>query len=212
MLYLTTESDYEDHGNGAALIRLNPATGAAAPMVSDLDYPQFPAAGDDGRLWFACNRDSWLCSVDPAARVRRLTWPGDPAVTLACANGYFSPHTPGTDLEVRVGDLTFRGRIRRGSRPGPVTVWLRVPAGRFGLSRGELYTDRGDPEHPQPGLFALPPVRVQAAAGEASIAVIAQRSHVGQRFPMANPGTAREAPAPGFSESPEAYLIQVRWE
>lgn len=34
---------------------------------------------------------------------------------------------------------------------------------------------------------------------------------MGQRWPMSNPGSCTESPAPGFSESPVAYLVYFAW-
>lgn len=152
-LYLTTEANYYDHGNSGLLACIDPSTSKVTPVLQGLDYPQFPCATAKGRVFFVCNRDSWLVAYDPQYKPSR------------------------SQIRIVIEGQGFA------ISPGG---WLRIPAQRLALNRKELYTDRGDPEHPQPGIFALPSV----SPGHA----IALRGHGGQRFPMTNPGTAQEAP------------------
>lgn len=183
-LYLTTEANFYDHGSSGLLVRLDTKTGKVTHALQGLDYPQFPCATPEGRVFFACNRDSWLVSFGP------------------------TPPTPKAPaLRLTVDSLVIERRAGL-----PAQGWVRIPAEKLSLNRHELYTDRGDPEHPQPGIFALPTVRLSTPRGRGDSAVIALRGHGGQRFPMTHPGTAQEAPPAGFNESPIAYLVFYRWK
>lgn len=184
-LYVTTESNRGDQGNSGLLALIELPSGRMRAVLTGLDYPQFPGADAAGRVWLNLNRDSWLANFDPQPTCRG---------TIA--------------VQARVGPQRFRSRIARFA-DGRAAGWLRIPARRLDLSGEELYRDRGDPEHPQPGLFALPSAAATLDGRWADCRVVALRGHAGKRYPMSNPGSPNEAPAPGFHESPIAYLVYV---
>jgi hypothetical protein len=213
-LYVTTEANRGDQGNSGLLVRLDLA-GSGPPVwsLAGLDYPQFPCVDAAGRVWFVLNRDSWLAAWDLSCALRPLPSPASlpPGSLLAVAGGELVPAGTEPRLRLEVAGHVLEGgpKLAPGSRV--LRGWLRLPVEAVPLSRGELYRDRGDPEHPQPGLFAVPPVILQATAGTGTTTALAVRSHVGNRFPMTAIGTANEAAAPGFSEAPVAYLIHFEW-
>jgi len=184
-LYVTTESNRGDQGNSGLLALVDLSSGRVRPVLSGLDYPQFPCADAAGRVWLNLNRDSWLARFDPRPGSRREV-----------------------AVQALVGTARLQGRIPENAA-GTASGWLRLPAERLNLRREELYRDRGDPEHPQPGLFAVPAVSATVDGLPAACQAIALRGHVGKRYPMSSPGTPAEAPAPGFGESPIAYLVYV---
>jgi hypothetical protein len=211
-LYLACESDYYDHGNAGSIVRIDPRTGAAETLLQGIDYPEFPTAGADGKLYFTLGRDNWLCSYDPDVKVTAGDWCDDDAIQLSMVGGSWSPNQSGIPFSLQVEDLLLDGRLVPMGRYEAVSGWVRVAADRFDLSRDELYTDRGDPEHPAPGIFELPEVVCEAREGRCRVAVLPVREQVKARWPMTSVGSDGEAAAPGFGESPLAYWVYFEWK
>ena len=88
--------------------------------------------------------------------------------------------------------------------------YIDVPANRFDLNTSPLHNNF-DSEHPSPGIFELPSVQAKCASGTITVQVLPLRRHQGQRWPMQNAGTSNEAPAPSFSEQPEAFRFYFHW-
>ena len=209
-LYALTEANREDQGNSGSLVRIDPGTGEQTVLLDGLDYPQFPCVAPDGRVYFVLNRDSWLASFANVPPGEATPWPDVPDVLVAMSGGRFAPGEPG-EFRLSAGSVRLAGSLIPDPGGRWVQGWARIPAERLSLNPAELYTNRGDPEHPQPGLFELPWVSATASRGSTFVAALAVRGHVGTRYPQTDPGTAREAPAPGFGESPVAYDVYFEW-
>ncbi len=211
-LYLCTESDREDHGNAGLLVRVDRVTGAAETLLDDLDYPQFPAASPDGRLYFTLGRDNRLVSYDPAALFGEVAVPPKLAVGARVRGGKLAWEEAGegTAFVVRAQQQVISGRLQPNPGARQMEGWLEIPAGRFQLNPQDLYVEY-DAEHPGPGLFELPKVESSVASGQLRVEVFPRRSHQGCRWPMRHVGTSREAPAAGFSEQPEAFRLYFSW-
>jgi hypothetical protein len=207
-LYVCTESDRADHGNSGLLLKIKISDGSMTNALQGIDYPQFPSTGKDGRIFFAMTRDSWIGAYDPNATTIAAPWPADTTLKTGLSGGNWSTTGPGNILNLNLNNqVTMNGKIHAAISGGTVYGWVRIPANKFNLNLNELYTNRCDPEHPAPGLFQLPSITYKIASGSCVISALAVRGHVGQRWPMTNPGTCTESPAPGFSESPVAYLV-----
>lgn len=211
-LLLVTEANEEDQGNSGLLARIDARTGVVSRLLDDLDYPQFGAVDRAGGLWFAANRDTRLCRWRAPGSVARRPVPEIPGASVSVRGGVWGRGGDAPELTLTVAGIALRGRVRRSHPHQSVEGWVHVPAARLALPRDELYTDRGDPEHPQPGLFALPSVRARAASGRVRIDTVCVRGRHGKRWPMTGVGTKDEAPPPGFDERPTAYRIWFRWD
>jgi len=211
-LYLCTEADREDHGNSGLLVRINTLTGTAETLIDHLDYPQFPAADAQGRIYFTLGRDNKLMRYDPATPVQVAPSPA-PDVQRALVRGGHITWTRldgGTSFSIQSQSRTLQGSLHLDENAATMDVYLDVPANRFSLNPDPLYHNY-DSEHPSPGIFELPSVEAKCASGTIKVQVLPLRCHQGQRWPMQNVGTPNESPAPGFSEQPEAFRFYFHW-
>ncbi|HVW61066.1 MAG TPA: T9SS type A sorting domain-containing protein [Puia sp.] len=210
-LYLCNEADQEDHGNSGMLSKIKISDGTVTKALEGIDYPQFPSRGGNGQIYFALTRDSWIASYDPASSTTESSWSGNSQVKLGISGGTWGTGGGNSLKEDIGGVVSITGNVQATVTGGTVYGWVRVPASLFSLDTNELYTYRCDPEHPAPGIFKLPTVNYRTDTGSCLTAAIALREHVGQRWPMSNPGTCTETAASGFRESPTAYLVYFAW-
>lgn len=211
-LYLCTEADREDHGNSGLLVRINTLTGAAETLIDHLDYPQFPAADAEGRIYFTLGRDNKLMRYDPASPFQAISSPA-PDVQNAFVRGgriTWTPSVDGTSFTIQSQSRTMQGFLKLDEGASSMDGYIEVPANKFDLSLDPLY-HTFDSEHPSPGIFELPSVEAKCASGTIKVEVLPLRCHQGQRWPMQNVGTPNESPAPGFSEQPEAFRFYFHW-
>lgn len=211
-LYLCTEADREDHGNSGLLVHINTLTGVTETLIDNLDYPQFPAADAQGRIYFTLGRDNKLMRYDPASPFQITPSPA-PDVQRATVRGGHITWTPvaaGTFFTIQSQSRTLQGSLQLDENAAFMDGYFDVPANRFDLNPSPLYHNF-DREHPSPGIFELPSVQAKCAAGTITVQVIPLRCHQGQRWPMQNAGTPNESPAPGFSEQPEAFRFYFHW-
>lgn len=211
-LYLCTEADREDHGNSGLLVRINTLTGAAETLIDHLDYPQFPAADAEGRIYFTLGRDNKLMRYDPASPFQAGSSPG-PDVQKASVRGgriTWTPSVDGTFFTIQSQSRTMQGFLKLDEGASSMDGCIEVPANQFDLSLDPLY-HVFDSEHPSPGIFELPSVEARCASGTIKVEVLPLRCHQGQRWPMKNVGSPTESPAPGFSEQPEAFRFYLHW-
>ena len=211
-LYLCTEADREDHGNSGRLVRINTLTGAAETLIENLDYPQFPAADAEGRIYFTLGRDNKLMRYDPASPFQVVSSPA-PDVQKASVRGgriTWTPAVDGTSCTIQSQNRTLQGFLHLDEGASTMDGYIEVPANKFDLSLDPLY-HTFDSEHPSPGIFELPSVEAKCASGTIKVEVLPLRRHQGQRWPMQDVGTPNESPAPGFSEQPEAFRFNFHW-
>ena len=211
-LFLCTEADREDHGNSGLLVRINTLTGTAETLIDHLDYPQFPAADAEGRIYFTLGRDNKLMRYDPASPFQAVSNPA-PDVQKASVRGgriTWTPSVDGTSFTIQSQSRTLEGYLHLDEGALSMDGYIEVPANKFDLSLDPLY-HTFDSEHPSPGIFELPSVEAKCASGSIKVEVIPLRCHQGQRWPMQNVGTPNESPAPGFSEQPEAFRFYFHW-
>jgi hypothetical protein len=181
-------------------------------LIDHLDYPQFPAADAQGRIYFTLGRDNKLMRYDPAAsfQVAPDNAPDLQRATVRGGRISWNPLDGGTCFTIQAQSRTIRGSLHPDKNAASMDVCLDMPANRFELNPNALYKNF-DSEHPSPGLFELPSVQAGCASGTITVEVLPLRCHKGQRWPMQNSGTANESPAPGFSERPEAFRFYFRW-
>ena len=211
-LYLCTEADREDHGNSGLLVRINTLTGKSETLIDNLDYPQFPSADVEGRIYFTLGRDNKLMRYDPASPFQVVSSPA-PDVQKAILRGgriVWAPSDDGTSFTLHSQSRTLQGFLHLDEGASSIDGYIEVPANRFNLNRDPLY-HIFDSEHPSPGIFELPSVQAKCASGTIKVEVLPMRHHQGQRWPMQNVGTHNESPAPGFSEQPEAFRFYFHW-
>lgn len=211
-LYLCTESDRADHGNAGLLVRIDSATGAQETLLDDLDYPQFPAVGAAGPVYFTLGRDNRLVSYDGAAPFREAEASPNGVAKSRVRGGrlVWEESGAGIGFALRAQKIALRGRLVPEAGARRVDGWLEIPAERFALKREDLYPVH-DAEHPGPGLFELPETTWSSAEGALRGEVFPRRGHEGCRWPMREVGTSLEAPAAGFSEQPVAFRFYFCW-
>lgn len=211
-LYLCTEADREDHGNSGLLVRIDTLSGKQETLVEKLDYPQFPAADAQGKIYFTLARDNKLMLYDPASPFRVAAAPASEVQRAAVRGGHIQwvPSADGTSFSILSQSVKLQGSFHLDEGASFMDGYLDVAADRFDLNPRQLY-DTFDGEHPAPGIFELPKIRPECASGTITVQVLPLRRHQGQRWPMQNVGTPRESPAPGFSEQPEAFRFYIHW-
>jgi sugar lactone lactonase YvrE len=211
-LYLCTEADREDHGNSGLLVRINTLTGATETLIDHLDYPQFPSADSQGRIYFTLGRDNKLMQYDPTDSFQVVSSPA-PDVQKAAVRGgriTWSPSVDGTCFSIQSQSRTLQGFLHLDEGASSIDGYIDVASNRFDLNLDPLY-HTFDSEHPTPGIFELPSVQANCASGTINVEVLPLRCHKGQRWPMQNVGTPNESPAQGFSEQPEAFRFYFHW-
>jgi sugar lactone lactonase YvrE len=211
-LYLCTEADREDHGNSGLLVRINTLTGATETLIDHLDYPQFPSADAEGRIYFTLGRDNKLMRYDPSSplQVAPSHTPDLEKATVRGGQITWNQLDSGTSFTIQAQSRTLQGSLHLDENAVSMDGYLGVPANRFDLNPGALY-NTFDSEHPSPGIFELPSVQAKCASGTITVEVLPLRCHQGRRWPMQNAGTPNESPATGFSEKPEAFRFYFHW-
>ena len=216
-LFLCSESDREDHGNAGQLVQVDAQTGKTTIVLDGVDYPQFPAVGPTGIVFFTLARDNQLVSFDPTAPFRPAAPPAEKVqrtgLEKACVRGGsigWEASAAGVPFSIRAQELSIAGHFQPAAGSARMEGWFEIPAERFQLNPNDLYPHH-DAEHPGPGLFELPQVESTCGSGRLQVDVLPQRRHQGCRWPMQHVGTSEESPAPGFSEQPEAFRFYFRW-
>ena len=199
-----TEANREDQGSSSTTAILS-TSGALLDTISGVDYPQFTGVTASGAVVTTCPRDQSLVSI-----ISGVATGSDAPVALrngidcvATVKGW-AYRTNGADrIPVTLngmsgGPLTFYITPDSG---GNFAGWVRTVKSEWpDVSTNELLT------HGYPGYFAVPKPSIQSSGNLKRLQVLAHRSRNISRWPMTNVGTANEAPQPGFSEAPDAYL------
>jgi len=211
-LYLCTEADQEDHGNSGLLAKIKISDGTLTNELEGIDYPQFPSLGLDGNIYFTLTRENWLAMYNPNVTTSISNWSENADVKIGLSEGEWTSGGDSNNLTIKVGNtLTLTGNISASETDGTVHGWIRIPENLLSVDTSELYSPCYPSEHPTPGIFKLPEITYTSDSGSCLISSIVVRGHVGQRWPMENPGTCNESPATGFSEEPIGYLIYFSW-
>lgn len=213
-LAVFSESDEQDHGSSASFRIVDPA-GKVSLLVEGFDYPQFSAKDGAGNVYTTAPRDRVVLKFLTGAsegEEKRMEL-GQGVTAFASVFGKFSEKGKKDTRELKI----------HGAKNGPLSVWFQPDSkGRFAgwiricteefpdLSRQELkYPDTATQTY-TPGVFVVPNLEVAVADGTVPRHhVIPQRGNKGVRWPMTHVGTGKEAPAPGFSEEPVAYLVYL---
>jgi hypothetical protein len=211
-LYACSEANREDHGNSGQLVRIDTTNGNEEILFNRLDYPQFPAASPDGKIYFTLGRDNRLVSYHPTAVYHDAAAPAAIATRSSVRGGTIAwdGSESGTSFTLKAQSVSLTGNLLPSSGTTQMDGWIEIPANRFTLNPHDLYPIH-DAEHPGPGLFELPKVEATCGSGQFHVEVIPLRRHAGSRWPMQNVGTAHESPNANFSEQPDAFRFYFSW-
>lgn len=211
-LYLCCESNREDQGNAGQLVRIDTTTSDREILLDRLDYPQFPAASPDGGIYFTLGRDNRLMVFNPAAFFHKIDASPAPIAESHVRSGniVWAPAAEGATFSIRAQPVQVTGVFRPDEGSTNMDGWIEIPADQFQLNPNDLHPHH-DAEHPAPGLFELPQIQSGCDSGKLHVEVFPIRRHQGSRWPMQQVGTAKESPAPGFSEQPAAFLFYFSW-
>jgi len=201
-----SEANNEDQGSSSTTTILT-TSGTLLRTIEGVDYPQFTGVTASGNVVTTCPRDLALLSILPSNSSG-----SDAAVALrtgvdsfACVRGlsYRSSgdgRYPVTLTGMKDGSLTF---YVSPDGSGKFAGWIRMTKSQWpNISTTEKSS--------MPGFYDLPQPGIQCATGSLNrLQIFPHRSRNISRWPMTNVGTAQEAPQPGFSESPDAYLAYI---
>jgi hypothetical protein len=200
-----TEANNGDQGSSSTTTILT-TSGALLRTIEGVDYPQFTGVTASGSVVTTCPRDEALLSILP-----NNSSGSDTAFVLRS----------GVDCFATVRGLAYQGSggarfpvTLTGMRDGPLTLyvspdgngkfagWIRMNKTQWpNVSTSELIS--------RPGYYALPQPEIQTSGNVSRLQIFPHRSRNVSRWPMTNVGTAQEAPQPGFSEAPDAYLAYI---
>ena len=213
-LYAASEANVWDNGNSGVLFKIA-TNGVVTPVLTGIDYPQFPAIGSDGKVYFGLGRDLQLACYDP----RHSFTPqviSSPAGLALTAEG--ATWGPGAGLNYPIGvkitnpdnagdSLTVTNYITFEPGATDMRMWLNVPVTNLSISLVQVPDTAGNPNS---GLFKVPNVSVTWPYGSGAGIAVPLRIHQRCRWPMTNGGDACcSAPAPDFAETPVSYLVYV---
>lgn len=207
-LYLATEANAWDQGNSGVLFRIAP-DGNTEAIAKGLDYPQFPAVGKDGTVYFTLARDNLLVSYDPRSQFIVTPWPGHASITGGIRGAEWVSHAQNTEnviLHLTVQDLSLEAPIRPLGSGEPMAVWVRIPAELLEVSREQK--PYPSPEVRTMGIFTLPSVSCRDAR---KAFVMPVREHRRSRWPVRFDDAGKEWAADDFGEEPVAYLVYVEY-
>jgi hypothetical protein len=153
-----------------------------------------------------------LVVFDPAASFRKIDGSPEPVTAFHVRSGSvaWGAAANGTPFSIRAQSVQLTGVFLPNEGATQMDGWIEIPADRFQLNPNDLYPHH-DAEHPAPGLFELPQIQSGCGSGKLHVEVFPLRRHQGSRWPMQQVGTAKESPAPGFSEQPAAFLFYFSW-
>jgi len=200
-----TEANNGDQGSSSTTTILT-TSGTLLRTIEGVDYPQFTGVTASGSVVTTCPRDEALLSILP-----NNSSGSDTAFVLRS----------GVDCFATVRGLAYQGSgstrfpvTLTGMRDGPLTLyvspdgngkfagWIRMNKTQWpNVSTSELIS--------RPGYYALPQPEIQTSGNVSRLQIFPHRSRNVSRWPMTNVGTAQEAPQPGFSEAPDAYLAYI---
>ena len=201
-----SEANNEDQGSSSTTTILT-TSGTLLRTIEGIDYPQFTGVTASGNVVTTCPRDLALLNILP-----NNSSGSDTAVALRTGVDSFASvrgltyqssgdgRSPVTITGMKDGSLTF---YVSPDGSGKFAGWIRMTKSQWpGISTGDLASS--------PGYYALPQPGVQCATGTLDrVQIFPHRSRNISRWPMTNVGTAQEAPQPGFSEAPDAYLAYI---
>jgi hypothetical protein len=200
-----TEANNGDQGNSSTISILT-TTGTLLRTIEGVDYPQFTGVTASGNVVTTCPRDEALMSILPGN-----TAGSDTAFALRNGVDCFASvrgaayqasgdgRYPVTITGMAGGSLTFYVSPDSNKK---YAGWVRMTKSQWpNISTNELVS--------RPGYYALPQPGVQCTGSLDRLQIFPHRSRNISRWPMTNVGTPQEAPQPGFSEAPDAYLAYI---
>ena len=195
-VYFVEESNYDDQGNSGTLGKVLP-TGQVETLMYDIDYPEGIAVAPDGSIYFTAERGQ---QVNAGTMLFRYE-PGRAAASVAD----LSHGVTMVSLHGNVSATATRGTVAITQTAGtsPASVFLIVPRDLIDWS-----VNTNIPL-PMPGSWSPLPKFVARSGGAAlGIDVWMLRRHQGRRWPT-QMVSGREVMAPGFSETPLAFIAYV---
>jgi sugar lactone lactonase YvrE len=213
-LYAAGEANVWDNGNSGLLLRIA-TNGAITRLASGLDYPQFPAIGADGKIYFTLARDNKLVAYDPRNNFAPQAISGHGLTLIAEGATWQQRAGNGLPMQLNITNtnnpadsISINGWLDITNRSGRVNMWLNVPVTNFNISLTQI----PDPNNgnTNTGMFALPAVSINWADGSARSFVLPLREHRRSRWPVLNDDNAALISFPSdFGETPTAYLVYV---
>ncbi len=208
-LIVASEANAWDQGNSGALFSVSP-NGETKIIVPGLDYPQVPAAGPNGKIYFSVCRDNLIFAYDPASAFTASPWPGQAGIEAGVIGGSWQPddngEKGGSALKLDVNGLMLEGKAKANSPEQPLRIWVRIAADRLNLSLEPLPYPSA--ENNLPGIFRMPSLICHTAK---RLSVMPERSHIRSRWPVRHNDAGTELAAEGFSEAPAAYLVYFEY-
>ena len=209
-LGLLAEANRADQGNSASMTVVT-TDGVVTDFLQGFDYSEFGAAYGFMHGLTTCPRDRAVLSFLPGntggSDIPVAFRSGVTAVATVKGEVFTSAHAGSQTVELTGlagGSVTlhvrpdlqgrFAGWVRMGTTEWPSVPTTELP---YPDAIGHIFT---------PGVYAVPDVGVVTAGSVLHDQVFAQRSQGLSRWPMQNVGTPSEAPQPGFSETPNAYM------
>ena len=213
-LYVAAEANVWDNGNSGVLMQIA-ANGVMTRVASGLDYPQFPAVGADGKVYFTLARDNKLAAYEPRNSFAPQEISGHGLTLIAEGATWRQSGGNGVPIQINVSNtnnpadaISINGWLNITDGSGRVNLWLNVPVTNFNISLAQI----PDPNNgnTNTGMFALPAVSVNWAYGSARSFVLPLREHRRSRWPVLNDDNPALISFPSdFGETPTTYLVYL---
>jgi hypothetical protein len=219
-LYFTTESNAQDQGNSGVLGKVSPS-GEVTNLIDNLDYPQFLAVSPTGSVVLPFCRENFVAIFHQDIKNVAVSTPYTGIELFGVGIGGPSGAGRNKTLTLSFGELG-------GSLNFPITLdetkgrggWVTIPFDalanslKIPIERLSEYSKElaypVQPEVPAPGFFKKPSITCAIGGSPCTAYVLSRRTHVLWRWPMTGPAGHEQPPA-GFSENPDAFLVNVYW-
>jgi len=213
-LYAVAEANVWDQGNSGVLFKID-TNGVMTRVLTGIDYPQFPAIGSDGKVYFGMGRDSQLACYDPQNNFAPQVIASPAGLSLTAEGATWGP---GAGMNYPIGvkltnpdnagnSLTITNYITFKPGATDMRLWLNIPVTNLSISLAQVPDTGGNTNS---GLFKVPSITVTWPYGLGTGIAMPLRKHQRCRWPMTDPGSlSSSTPAPDFAETPVSYLVYV---
>lgn len=212
-LGLLAEANRADQGNSSSMTVVT-TDGVVTDFLQGFDYSEFGATNGFMQGLTTCPRDravlSFLTGNTVGSDIPVAFRSGVTVVATVKGEVFTSAQAGSQTVEVTGlagGSVTLHVRP---DLQGRFAGWVRMSASEWpSVPTTELPYPDAIAHIFTPGVYAVPDVGVVTAGSILHDQVFAQRSQGLSRWPMQNVGTSSEAPQPGFSETPDAFMAFI---